>query len=143
MKCTRLPVRSVIIAGPDDTSIALGHLRGPRSTVRMVLLRTSTIIGYYRHFLTIIATPTVLWRPLIIAGPHDVDSSRPLATEGLRVSKLPGLQSHGLSYGHGVRPLRWSRPLRCSGPLRWGRLKRPHELGVDLLGGGPLLGVIA
>jgi hypothetical protein len=33
----------------------------------MVLLRTSTIAGYYRHFFTIIATPTVLWRPLIDA----------------------------------------------------------------------------
>ena len=30
----------------------------------MVLLRTSTVIGYDRHFFTIIATPTVLWRPL-------------------------------------------------------------------------------
>jgi len=30
----------------------------------MVLLRTSTIIGYHRHLFTIIATQTVLWRPL-------------------------------------------------------------------------------
>ena len=39
-------------------------LRGPRSTVRMVLLRTSAVIGYYRHLFAIIATPTVLLRPL-------------------------------------------------------------------------------
>jgi len=30
----------------------------------MVLLRTSTTIGRYRHFLAVIASPTVLWRPL-------------------------------------------------------------------------------
>jgi len=43
---------------------APGRVRGPRDTVRMLLLRTATIICYYRHLFTIIATPTVLWRPL-------------------------------------------------------------------------------
>jgi len=32
----------------------------------MVLLRTSTVVGYYRHLFTIIATPTVPWRPLTL-----------------------------------------------------------------------------
>ena len=30
----------------------------------MVLLRTSTMIGYYRHLFVIIATPTAPWGPL-------------------------------------------------------------------------------
>jgi hypothetical protein len=34
----------------------------------MVLLPTSTLIGYYRHFFATTATPTVLWRPLILAA---------------------------------------------------------------------------
>ena len=33
--------------GGEPDHPVLAHLRGPRSTVRTVLLRTSTIIGYY------------------------------------------------------------------------------------------------
>ena len=45
-----LQIKIVLESNPLKSPILVGRLavRGPRSTVRMVLLRTSTIIGYHR-----------------------------------------------------------------------------------------------
>ena len=73
------------------------NLRGPRSTVRMVLLRTSTVIGYYRHLFTMIATPTVLWRPLNLAlAPAPIPVLRSL---GRAIVSLPLPQVRAVGNG--------------------------------------------
>ena len=62
-------------------------IRGPQSTVRTVVLRTSTMIGSYRHFFAIIATPTVLWGPL--RGPRST-----VRMVRLRTSAIIGYYRH-------------------------------------------------